>query len=40
MIMASVAKWFWRKIVGLVSDLISPFVELYEMIQNEEIKKL
>ena len=37
MIMTKVAKWFWRKVVDIVSCLISPFVELYEMIQNEEI---
>ena len=35
--MAKVAKWFWRKAVDLVLCLFSPFVELYEMIQNEEI---
>ena len=35
--MVKVAKWFWRKVVDLVSYLISPIVELYEMIQNEEI---
>ena len=35
--MVKVAKWFWNKVVDLVSDLISPFVELYEMIQNDEI---
>ena len=37
MIVAKVAKWFWNKIVDLVTGLISPFVELYEMIQNDEI---
>ena len=34
--MAKVAKWFWRMVTDLVSNFISPFVELYEMIQNDE----
>ena len=37
MIIAKVAKWFCRKFVDLVSYLISPLVELYKMIQKEEI---
>ena len=35
--MTKVAKWFWNKVIDLVSGMISPIAELYEMIQNDEI---
>ena len=38
--MKKVLIWFWRRTIELVIDLVNylaaPFIELYEMIQNEE----
>lgn len=38
--MKKVLKWFWRRTINLVVDLVNylaaPFIEFYEMIQNEE----
>lgn len=34
--MKKVLRWFWRRTIELIVYLATPFIELYEMIQNEE----